>query len=306
MAGWITRALREPLLLFLLLGGCLFALYQGLEPAGSGLAPDNETIVITQPRLEILAENFSRVWQRSPSADELMGMVEAFTREEVYYREAVAMGLDRDDTVVRRRMQQKMEFLAEELSRQVAPSDTDLQAYLQKHPEKFRAEPKLSFKQIYFDPARHGASLKADARLILVELSQQNDLTQTARWGDRLALLQSDYEAVTQHQVSRLFGEAFSSHLMGIPTAMWQGPIQSGYGLHLVYVQKRIDATLPKLDTVREAVTREWLAGRQQEAKEQLYQSLRQRYRVKIDAVAPAAGKNSKLVASFEGTKVAH
>jgi hypothetical protein len=148
----IKRILREPLLHFLLLGAAMFAVYSVVsKDAGN----EPSAIVLTQGKIANLATGFARTWQRPPTTEELDRLIRGYIREEVYYREALKLGLDRDDTVIRNRMQQKLEFISEDAAAMAGPSETDLQAFLDGHPGKFRVERQFTFRQVYLDPERH-------------------------------------------------------------------------------------------------------------------------------------------------------
>ena len=141
----MKRLLKEPLLHFILLGTAIFVLYQF---AGDRTEPHDNKIVVTPGKTEQLINGFSRTWQRAPSSAELRDLIEDYVKEEVFYREALAMGLDKDDTIVRRRMRQKFEFLNADTTALTPPRDSDLQAWLEKNPDKFRIEPKVALRQI--------------------------------------------------------------------------------------------------------------------------------------------------------------
>src|ERR1700746_3681432 len=161
------KILREPLLHFLVLGAAIFAVYQFRTRHRT----DNPgQIVVTQGTLVNLDIGFSRTWQRPPSPEELRGLVRDYIREEAAYREALAMGLDRDDTIVRRRLRQKLEFLSDDLASRLVPPDADLQQFLQSHSEQFHTETVLSFRHVYLNPQLHGPNLKTDATRLLVRL----------------------------------------------------------------------------------------------------------------------------------------
>jgi hypothetical protein len=156
-----VKFLRDPLLHFLLLGATLFG---GFALVGDRTSERAGQIVVTPGHIEHLLVSFTRTWQRPPTAPELAGLIDNYIREEVLYREAVAMSLDRDDTIVRRRLRQKLEFLTEETAEMAPPSDTDLQAFLQQHPDAFRVEPRLAFQHVYLRRDRRGAAAHAEAR----------------------------------------------------------------------------------------------------------------------------------------------
>jgi hypothetical protein len=270
--------LREPLVHFLLLGAALFALDAWLRP--SVPATGKAEIVVSEARIRNLAQNFRRTWQRPPTRDELDGLVESYVREEVMYREALALGLDRDDTIVRRRMQQKMEFVTEEAAALAKPTDADLAAYLQAHADAFRAAPRATFMQVYLDPRKRATTLDADAQRTLDALNRRS--ADPARAGDALMLLEPAYEDVSQAEVARLFGTEFADALVKQPLGKWVGPIRSGYGVHLVRVDALDPGGAPRLDDVRPLVEREWLNAKRQELQKAYYDKLRARYAVKV------------------------
>lgn len=271
--------LREPLLHFLLLGLALFALDAWLRPASKAEARNE--IVVSEARIRSLAQNFSRTWQRPPTREELDGLVESFIREEVMVREALAMGLDRDDAIIRRRLQQKVEFVSEEAAALAPPTDEELRAYLATHADQFRGEPKVSFRQVYLDPRKRSTSLDADTRRLLDALNRPNP-PDSAKAGDRLLLLEPAYDSVSQSDIARLFGAEFAEAVTQLPVGRWAGPIASGYGVHLVRVDAMQPGFAPELDAVRPLVLREWSNARRQEASKAFYDKLRARYAITV------------------------
>jgi PPIC-type PPIASE domain len=273
------KLLREPLVHFLLLGAVLFGVFALVGDRGS-TRPGH--IVVTPGHIEHLTVSFRRTWQRPPTAPELAGLIEDYIREEVLYREAVAMGLDRDDTIIRRRLRQKLEFLTEEAAETAAPSDAELQAFLQQHGDAFRVEPRLAFRHVYLSRKRRGDTIDAAARELLVQLTTGAAATDTAALGDPF-LLPHAFVLLSRNEIARLFGDAFATQLQHLELGRWAGPLESAYGLHLVFVHERTDGRLPILDEVRQAVQREWLTARRKEANEQFYQHLRARYTVVVE-----------------------
>ncbi len=282
------RILGEPLLHFLLIGTGLFLAFS-LMPRDQRSGDAGE-IVVSQGQVEHLAAGFARTWQREPSIEELAGLVSDFVREEVYYREALALGLDQDDTVIRRRLRQKLEFIFDDVAARAEPSEAELQAYLLAHPDAFRREPRLSFRQIYLNPDRRGPRVEADAAQLLAQLSQAGTDLDAAALGDA-TLLESAFADVSPSDVAAQFGADFADRLMELAVGAWQGPLKSGLGLHLVQVSERRDATLPVLAEVRDQVRREWDKARRAELKELSYRELLARYTVIVEgADAPTPG----------------
>jgi hypothetical protein len=265
--------LREPLLHFLLLGAGLFVLFGWLNR--DGFDAPNE-IVVDSSRIAQLRMQFERVWQRPPSEDELSGLVEDWIRQEVLYREGMALGLDQGDPVMRRRVVQKMQFMSDALVNDEF-TDAELQAWLDEKPDTYRIEPRYSFRQVYFDPQRHGAGLEELLEESLRALRRDAD----AADGDP-TLLPTSMSDVAISEIARNFGERFATAIADVPVGEWSGPIPSGYGLHLLRVSSKEPARMPELEEVRAALARDLLAERTKRANEAFYEALRDRYTVRI------------------------
>jgi len=273
------KILREPLLHFLLLGAAIFAVYQFRTRHRTDKPGE---IVVTQGTLENLTIGFSRTWQRPPSPEELRGLVRDYIREEAAYREAVAMGLDRDDTIIRRRLRQKLEFLSDDLASRAEPTEADLEKFLQKHASLFESEARFSFRQVYLNPQVHGANLDRDAALLLTELRRAGPQANSSSGGDPF-LLPQVFQDAPLSEVKQTLGDEFASALSGIPPGQWQGPIKSGYGPHFVFVTERREARLPSLAEIREKVRWEWLNAMRVEMTDKFYEQLLSRYTIKVE-----------------------
>jgi PPIC-type PPIASE domain len=153
----------------------------------------------------------------------------------VYCREALALGLDRDDAVIRNRLRLKMEFISDDVTAQAEPTDEQLRSYLQEHPDAFRIEPRFTFSQVYLNPERHRQSLAHDAAQLLTRLNQAGDKADVSELGDPF-LPEHTFVALTASEVANQFGEKFAAKLDELPRDQWQGPVESGYGVHLVFV----------------------------------------------------------------------
>jgi hypothetical protein len=273
------KIIRAPLFHFLLLGAAIFAIY-GFAKRHSPDRPGE--IVVTPGTLENLVTGFTRTWQRPPTEGELQGLVRDYIREEAAYREALALGLDRDDMIVRRRLRQKLEFLSDELATRTEPSDAELLSFRRTHVGLFQTESLYSFRQIYFNPQVHGGNLRRDTARALEDLEHAGSRANTAELGDPF-LLQRDFERVSLSDIKKTFGDQFASALAALRLGVWQGPIDSGYGTHLVFVAQRSEGRLPRLDEVRDQVRREWLDAKRKEATDKFYQTILSRYRVRIE-----------------------
>ncbi len=273
--------LREPLLHFLLIGAALFILY-GLQ--NDETADKDTRIVISEAEIDRLLTLWEKKWQRLPTRSELDGLIEAQIRQEVLYREALAMGLDQNDAIVHRRLAQKVEFIFSDLASQVKPGDAELADYLAAHSDKFEIPARINFQQIYLNSDKRGDHVQSDAGDLLEELTRAESSVDILTAGDAFMFGQQ-HENLTEHGVARLFGKDFASKLFSLPSGGWQGPVRSGYGLHLVQISDRTTPVLPSLDAVRQKVLNEWHTQQRQIMNEQFYQNLRTRYEIVIENV---------------------
>ena len=225
---------------------------------------------------------FERKLQRLPTEQELNGLVEAQIREEVLYREALAMGLDQDDTIVRRRMAQKVEFMFNDLVDAAEPTDEELQRFLSENPDKFIEPARTWFIHVYLSTDGRGDKVKNDAQQLLVALNSKQDSTGHDTAGDPF-MFGYAFDNQSDHQISRMFGSDFATSLGRLAAGGWQGPIASGYGLHLVFIKDRTVSWLPPLAEIRDSVLYELLAERRQQANSAFYKTLRERYDVIIE-----------------------
>ncbi|CAH2408078.1 peptidyl-prolyl cis-trans isomerase [Mesorhizobium ventifaucium] len=278
----LTKLLREPLLHFLVIGAALFGVYQWTT--GDEAAPDE--IVVSAGQIASLQAIFSQTWQRPPTSSEREALIADYIRDEVLYREGVAMGLDRDDVIVRRRIRQKMEFVAD-LSADVQPTDAELKAFVADHPDRFSGEPRVSFTQVYF-PA--GAQTANEAEVERLRLALNAGTADASTAGSPL-LAGSDFRDLAISDVAQTFGTDFAAWIDKATPGTWQGPVTSGYGTHLVRVSERVEARQLPFEQVRDAARREWLHARKVVAAHALYEELRSRYVIKVEDLpgAPSA-----------------
>ena len=269
---------REPLFHFLLIGALLFLVFD-VRQDEDGMAPDR--IVVDSGQLQQFVARFERTWLRPPTETELAGLIEGYIRDEVYYREALAMGLDQDDPVVRQRMGLKLDFLLDDLAAEEIPDDELLQAYMQRNPDKFRDESQHSFVHVYFNPDKH-QDLAADFKKVLTQL--ENGAPPETQ-GDRM-LVEQTYEMVGQSEIARVFGGPFAEQLVKLEPGGWAGPLYSGYGAHLVRVTATQDERFPALDEIRAEVQREYMVERRQALKDATYQKLREGYEIVVEPAA--------------------
>ncbi len=290
---FLKSVLREPLVHFLVLGALLFLFFQW---KGGGSGPGSNRIVITHAQIEQLAVGFTRTWQKPPTEQELKGLVDEYVKDEIATREAVAMGLDRDDVIIRRRLRQKLEFIAEGTVASIPPTDAELTAWMDKHPTAFQSEPKLAFRQVYLNPERHGTSLSSDAEKLLARLQAGGAKVSTEHLGDP-TMLPAEQPLTPLFDTARSFGDDFANALMNVQPGQWVGPLESPFGSHLVLVLDKVSASQQSLSAVRPQVEREVLLERKKRELQNLYDRLLEKYTVKVEqmpaepgAAAPTAG----------------
>ena len=273
----MTRYVREPLLHFFLIGALLFATYSWLQ---RDLLTPTE-IVVSRGQLQSLQMQFERVWQRQPTQDELDGLIDNWVREEIFYREGIAMALDRDDPIVRRRVAQKLEFIIDSAA-PTLPSDAELQAWLDAHPDEYQIEPTYSLRQVFFDPGRHGSELDA------VVAAARRDLESGRLVEGDTTLLPAAMSATRSVEVASVFGQEFAERLNTVTVGDWHGPMCSDFGVHLVELVERRSGGRATLDEVRAKLERDLLHSRTEDAKAAVYEKLRATYRVRIDDATTA------------------
>jgi hypothetical protein len=286
------RLLRSPLIHFLLIGAAIFALYgttdnlRGSEPGAR--------IIVTAGEVARLRSLWERQWHRAPTAEELRRLIDEQVREEVLYREALALGLDRDDTVIRRRLTQKFEFLTEDLAAPRDPDPAEVLDYFRANRERYRIPSRLSFVQVYFNLDRRGTAARHDAELAVVSLRSGSAGANIAELGDGF-MLDHTYVRKTEQDIEAVFGGDFTHAVLRLDPGVWSGPIASGYGLHLVRVDEHIAGRLPALSEVEEQVHEDWSYDQRRRANEAIFERLLARYDVAIEEDAPTSAAEDDL-----------
>jgi len=289
----IKRLLREPLLHFMLIGAALFVGYAYLKPDVGVGSPHQIALTVDElAQLEIL---FESQWHRPPTPEEFFRMVETKVRQEVLYREALAMGLDKNDEIVKRRMAQKMQFLAEDVAAAHEPTTEELSAWYANNSDKFALPSRVSFRHLYFSPDRRGAQAYDEALGALAKLAgQPEDSKLTEPLGDRF-MFQNYYADQTPVSLAKDFGPQFAMAVSKLTPGSWQGPIESGYGWHLVYVDSLIPGRVPAFEEIEQDVKTAWLGAQKEAAWKKAYEEMRAKYTLLLpmptdDAKASSAG----------------
>ena len=277
----ISRIVRHPAVHIVILGVVVAAAI--LIAKGPPTGDEARRVVVTGADVMQLRAGFMRTWQRDPTAVELRGEIEKFIRQEVLYREALARGYDRDDLVVRRAMQQKMEFLASSQAMREPPTDDEIEAYFALRKERYRLPAVVSFAQVYVSPDRRGESALQDAEALLQRLRRDDpDLAEVSSWGDSI-MLPAVSSGMAEQEIRSTFGDDFASSVVAQEVGDWQGPVTSGYGLHLVKVTKRQDSRIPEPKEVAARIIGDMEYEARTAAKEQLYQEIAQNYQIMLD-----------------------
>lgn len=280
------KLFREPLLHFLLIGAAFFLFYNLF----SNLGPDqsSKTIVVGADEIEWMKASWQQRWNRPPLPRELDSMIQDYIRETVLYREALALGLDKDDRFIRQRLSLKMEFLAADLATLTPPSEDALTAYFEAHRERYLDSPRYTFSQLYFDPGKRGDTAMWDAEATKRRLDA-GEVADPASLGDRL-MLGSDFTGKDQIEIQKLFGPEFAASLAGLEPGQWYGPLLSGYGVHLVYVSRVDVPPDPDIAAIRDKLLQDWTSDKGEELKKEFYAGLRDQYTIIIEQPADVNG----------------
>ena len=268
------KILHEPLTHFFLAGGLVFLLYALIGPDDTS----DRQIVIDNSVIERLKSAWQLRTNREPGPEELDGLVADYLYEELFSREARALGLELNDPVIRRRLAQKMNLLAESAAQQAEPGEAELLAWYEAHPELYRTESRLGFKHIYFSHDRPGGSAADDAAALLSRLEGSGESV-GPDMGDAF-MLPREFTDIGRSQLGRLFGDDFAATLFTLRTGSWQGPVPSGYGHHLVYLYGVQDAEPIPFNESRDRVLQDWQRDRTEQAETALLQELKRRYEI--------------------------
>ena len=275
------KLFREPLLHFLFIGAAIYLLYGAFaEPVPEEV---DKTIVVSAGEIEWMQTAWQKRWNRPPTAEEFDGLIQQYIRETVLYREALTMGLNKHDQVIRRRLAQKLEFLAKDLVALTPPADEELLTYFDAHQDRYQEPARYTFTQVFIDPDKRGDATLADAEKIKATLMARGDAIDNAGILGDTFMLQNYYPEKEQAEIQKLFGSGFAESLVELSVGQWHGPVLSGYGVHLVYVDNVSEPPAPVFAEVRERVMQDWKSEKGEELNEKFYVNLRDRYTVVIE-----------------------
>ena len=285
------KLLREPLLHFMFIGAAIYLLYgvfaEKLPEA------DDKTIIVTAGEIEWMQTAWQKRWNRPPTAAEFDGLVQQYIKETVLYREALTMGLNQHDQVIRRRLAQKLEFLAKDLVALTPPTEEELQSYFDEHQDRYQQPVLYTFTQVFIDPDKRGDTTLDDAEVIKANLIAKGDaVDDPGALGDDF-MLQNYYPEKDAIEIRKLFGSGFTESLAKLSPGQWHGPVLSGYGVHLIYISSISEPPAPGFAALRERVVQDWTMDRGEELNDKFYASLREQYTVVIEE---PAGKDKVAV----------
>jgi hypothetical protein len=282
-----VRLLREPLLHFLFIGVSIYLLYGAFaEPTPK---ETDKTIIVNAAEIEWMKSRWEKSWNRTPTAEDLDNMVQQYVREIVLYREALNMGLNEHDVVIRRRLGRKLEFLAKDLATLTPPTAEELQAYFNAHLDRYEQPVRYSYTQIFFSPDIRGETTLTDAEKVKAILSEQGReaIDSAHNLGDR-AMFKNYFSDQDAAKIERSFGNDFAKSLVALSPRQWHGPVLSGFGAHLVYVHQITTPPAPVLGEHLGKVKRDWMTAKGEELNETFYANLRAGYTIVIEPTQDA------------------
>lgn len=270
---FMKRVLRDPLFHFLILGGLLFA---AVSVWGPSEKPQNE-IFISLANQQQIADLFEVTWQRKPTADELKNLIEEKIKEEVYYRKALALGLDENDTIVRRRLRQKLEFMQEDLYSLAEPSEAELRAYFEANKDNYKTDHILSFKQVLVSSKKEDVFWQVKSAIKdLYAGASPAQITKSS-------LLPISMNLETERSIANTFGEDFVRQISKLEMQKWDGPVYSGFGTHLVKVSLNQAAKPLTFEQAKNKVSADYAQFQREQAAENYYKNLRNQYRITVE-----------------------
>jgi len=298
----MKRLLHEPLVQFLLIGGLLFAIYS-VTPAGSVTPAASREIRLSYDELAQLVLLFKSQWRREPTAEEFNRLVEDKVQGEILYREALAMGIDKGDEIVKRRMAQKMQFLAEDVATAREPTSALLRTWYEKHSASFAQPPRVSFRHLYFSPDRRGARAREDAVQALAKLAgQPEDAKIAASLADPF-MFQDHYRDRAPEFLGKEFGPQFARAIATLLPGSWQGPVESGFGWHLVFVDTVIPGRVPAFEEIEPDVRTAWLGEQKALAWQKAYEAMRTKYTVLLPSPPDAISAQASVSSPGKGAR---
>jgi peptidyl-prolyl cis-trans isomerase C len=277
--SFLKRCAREPLVHFVLIGATFFAVYSALHSKETA-STDPKKIVLTANDLDQISLMWQAQGRPAPTADQIQSLLDNKIREEVLYREALGLGLDKEDTIVKRRMAQKMDFLAEDLSDLREPTREELKAWFGKNSERFKVPGRASFRHLYFSFDKHGQQTAAVAAEALKKIEGKSSGSREAADVADPFMFQDYYGDRAFDELAKTFGPGFARSLFAQQTGSWQGPIESGYGWHLIFIESLTPARVPEFEEVEADARTQWVSAQRDQTKQRMYEQMKSHYEI--------------------------
>jgi hypothetical protein len=279
----MKKILKSPFVYFFVLGFVVFGLHSFLNRAKQD-DKDPFTVEITSADIEWIRSSWEARMKRQPMQHELQGLIDRYIRDEILYREALAMDLDDRDLVIQRRLVQKLTFVFEDLAETMEPTDEELKKYMRKNQERYSIPEMMSFTQVYFNPNKRKDAMK-EAKIVLARLKQaERGPEEAISFGDAI-MIESSFRQKSPDEVARILGREFVDELFSIDEKGWQGPIGSTFGLHLVYISDRIASRMPEFENIRKNVQYDFMYDRKKEVIDGAYNAVKSRYTILVEGL---------------------
>ena len=283
MSNRLTRLFTEPLIQFLIIGAAIYGAYAMFATPEEDF---RDTLVhVDSNRINAFISEWESRWNRPPTREEIDGLIQSYIKEDVLYRQAVAMGLNEDDPITRRRMAQKLEFLTSDLAMMVQPEEGVLEQYFEDNSEAYQTPDLMTFSQVFFDPDSREDNTLEDAAEALVILQAAGEPTEESMQVGDGFMLQSDFVSVTPQEAARQMGTGFVEAVVQLEPGSWHGPVLSGYGVHLVYVYNHEKSPPPVFEDVQAAVLENWQLEQREQFNAVFLENLKTRYEIVIDEI---------------------
>ena len=276
------RFWREPLIHFFVLGLAVFGLHTLLDRKPEPIVNDPYLVEVSSADIDWMRTIFTKQMGRGPTVQDLRGQVHQFIREQILSREAVAIGLDEGDIVVRRRLAQKMEFLFKDLSAMTEPMEEDLRKYFDENHRKYEVPPRMTFTQVYFSVDSRGVQEAIQAAQELI--TESGDPYKATTFGDT-SILSPGCTQCSEKEIVSKFGTDFAESIKDLKPGSWYGPVKSAYGIHAVYIHERQDMKLPSFRDIIDRIQNDWMTAKREENTRKVYGEIRSRYRILVEGL---------------------
>lgn len=276
------RFWREPLIHFFILGLAVFGLHAALDRKPEATVNDPYLVEVSSADIEWMRTIFKKRMGRGPTVQDLRGQVSQLIREQILSREAVAMGIDEGDIVVRRRLAQKMEFLFKDLSAMTEPTEDDLRKYFFENRRKYEVSPQVTFTQVYFSVENRGVEGAKQAAQALIK--EDGDPYRIPALGDA-SILSPGCTQCSEIEIRNRFGADFAEAVKNLKPGLWNGPVKSAYGFHAIYIHERQETKLAKFRDIIDRIKNDWVSAKREEYTRRVYGEIRSRYRVLVEGL---------------------